>query len=185
MMNLMLKDFFKTGMTLLVAVLLAVGLIFFVFQSYQVDGISMEPTLQNDDRLVVWKLPRTWARVTGHDFTPKLDDIIVFDQPNLSACGQYGERQLIKRVIGLPGDRVVVNAGSLTVYNDAHPLGYKPDTTGEYQTNQPTPNNTDVTIQAGQIFVSGDNRPDSCDSRSFGPIKLSQVVGTLALRLPT
>src|SRR5712671_5845014 len=62
---------------LLIAPLVAVLLTAFVFQSYQVDGPSMQTTLQNSDRLIVWKMSRTWARITGHAFVPQRGDIIV------------------------------------------------------------------------------------------------------------
>src|SRR5579862_938655 len=88
------------------AFLIAILLNTFVIQSYQVDGESMEPTLQNDDRLIVNKIPRTLSRIDGHQFVPQRGDIIIFNEDGLP--GFIGQKQLIKRVIGLPGERVVV-----------------------------------------------------------------------------
>lgn len=179
------RDILSTLSVLLVAILIAVSLIAFVFQSYQVEGPSMENTLQNNDRLIVWKLPRTWARITGHSYVPKRGDIIVFVERNLAAYGQPGARQLIKRVIGLPGDRVVVNNNVITIYNQKHPSGFQPDTTLPYKTANipPTAGNIDVTLGRDQLYVCGDNRPESLDSRAFGPINLNDVVGKLAVRV--
>ena len=170
-----------------VAILVAFTLVIFVFQSYQVDGPSMENTLQNNDRLIVWKLPRTWARITSHQFVPKRGDIVVFTESanGLQACGQFESKQLIKRVIGLPGDRVVVNNGYYTIYNKQYPNGFDPDKTLPYhnQITETTTGNIDITLSKTQVFVSGDNRTNSCDSRNFGPINTNQISGKLILRL--
>lgn len=179
-------ELFSTLGILITALLVAIFIIAFVFRSYQVDGPSMENTLQNTDKLIIWKVPRSWARVTGHDYIPKRGDIIVFEQSGLSEFGQEDTKQLIKRVIGLPGDRVVVSDGHFTVYNKEHPNGYDPDQTLPYAKgkNFPTTSgNVDVTLGKHQIFASGDNRPDSLDSRAFGPINADQIVGKLVLRV--
>lgn len=177
------KDIISIVVVLLSALILAFGLISFVFQSYQVDGPSMQNTLHNDDHLIVWKVPRTWARITGHEYIPKRGDIIVFNEPGLGAFGQNQDKQLIKRVIGLPGDRVVVKNGKITIYDKAHPQGFDPDTTLPYHNTVYTAGNVDVTLNANQLFVCGDNRGDSLDSRVFGPIQASNVVGKLVLRV--
>ncbi len=155
-------------------------------QSYQVDGQSMETTLQNHDRLIVDKIPRTWSRITRHPYVPKRGDIIVFNQNGLFGANGLAEKQLIKRVIGLPGDHLVINNGHYTIYNAQHPNGFDPDTSSGYKITQPTfPTGpySNVTLKAGQIFVSGDNRANSEDSRAFGPINANQVVGQLILRI--
>lgn len=177
-------EFFSTVAILVMALLAALLIINFVFRSYQVDGPSMENTLQNADKLIIWKVPRTWARITGHDYIPKRGDVIVFSQTGLSEFGDTNEKQLIKRVIGLPGDRVVVGNGTITVYNDQNPGGFEPDETLPYGKNIPnTSGNRDVTLGENEIFVAGDNRPDSLDSRAFGPIKADQIVGKLVVRV--
>lgn len=154
----------------------------FVIQSYQVDGQSMEPTLQNNDRLIVNKIPRTISRIDNHQYVPHRGDIIIFNQVGLPSF--IGEKQLIKRVIGLPGERVVVADGKITVYNPAHPRGFNPDTSDGYTITAPsTVGNVDVTLQKNELFVCGDNRSNSEDSRYFGPIKTSSVVAKLVLRI--
>lgn len=125
-------DILSTFFVIVVALVLALLLITFVFQSYQVDGPSMENTLQNNDRLIVWKVPRTLARLTGHPYVPNRGDIIVFNESGLAAYGQVNTKQLVKRVIGLPGDRVIIKNGSITIYNKQHPNGFDPDTTLPY-----------------------------------------------------
>lgn len=177
-------ELFSTVGILVTALVVAFLIIGFVFRSYQVDGPSMENTLQNADKLIIWKVPRTWSRLTHHAYIPNRGDIIVFTQSGLSEFGQTDSKQLIKRVIGLPGERVVVKDGSYTVYNTEHPNGFNPDRTLSYGKNIPTTSGSvDVTLHKDQIFVSGDNRPDSLDSRSFGPINADKVVGKLVLRV--
>ena len=176
------RSILSTVGLLLSALAIAVLLNTFVIQSYQVDGQSMENTLQNDDRLIVNKVPRTLSRLTGHQYVPKRGDVIIFNQDGLP--GFIGEKQLIKRVIGLPNERVVVNNGRVTVYNSQHPDGFDPDDAGTYKTASPvTIGNVDVTLQKDELFVCGDNRPNSEDSRYFGPIKTNQVVAKLTLRI--
>lgn len=179
------KEALSTIGVLVAALLVAVGLIAYVFQSYQVDGPSMEPTLQNQDRLIVWKLPRTWARITHHQYVPKRGDIIIFTESGLSAYGQENTKQLIKRVIGEPGDRVVVANNTITIYNKAHPRGFQPDKTLPYGSDvtEPAQQNIDVTLGKDQLFVCGDNRTNSLDSRFFGPINTNQIIGKLVIRV--
>ena len=70
------------------------------------------------------------------------------------------------------------------VYNKQHPNGFSPDKTLPYgKVIKDTTNNVDITVPEGRIFVMGDNRPDSLDSRSFGPVDLNDVVGKLVMRV--
>jgi len=178
------RNVVSTVLILLAAPLIALVLTAYIFQSYEVDGPSMETTLHNNDRLIVLKIPRTMSRLTGHAYIPNRGDIIVFVKHNLLEYGQSGDKQLIKRVIGLPGDRVVVSNGKITVYNNQHPDGFDPDSTLPYGKVIPnTPGETDVTVPAGQIFVCGDNRTNSLDSRSFGTVSANDIVGKLIVRI--
>jgi len=178
------RELFSTLGILATALVVALLIIGFVFRSYQVDGPSMESTLQNADKLIIWKVPRTWSSLTGHAYIPSRGDVIVFSESGLSQFGQQDTKQLIKRVIGLPGERVDVGGGHYTVYNREHPNGFDPDKSLPYGKNIPiTSGDGQYTLGADQIFVSGDNRPDSLDSRAFGPISAKQIVGKLVLRV--
>jgi len=176
---------FSTVLLFALAPVIAICIAAFALQSYEVDGQSMETTLQSQDRLIVNKLPRTWARITHRSYIPKRGDIIIFNESGLFDANGLAEKQLIKRVIGLPGDHIVVANGKITVYNAQHPNGFNPDTAVGYQLHVATPSGiySDVTLKPGQIFVCGDNRPNSEDSRYFGPINANQIVGQLALRI--
>ena len=179
-----IKSVFSTLAILLVAPLIAVFLTMFVFQSYQVDGESMETTLYNNDRLIVWKTPKTWSKITGHTYIPKRGDVVVFTEPAIGQFGQDPSKQLIKRIVGLPGERVVVRDGVLTVYNDEHPEGFVPDRALPYgNAITSTPTDGEWTVGKDQVFVVGDNRGNSLDSRTFGPIDAHNIVGKLAVRI--
>lgn len=177
------RNIVSTLLVLFIAPLVALFLTAFVFQSYQVDGPSMETTLQNDNRLIVWKVARSWAKLTGHAYIPNRGDVVIFNTNGLPDFGESG-KQLIKRVIALPGERVVVDSNVLTVYNKQHPNGFQPDATLPYgKVIKDTQGNEDVVVPQGYVFVCGDNRDDSLDSRVFGPVPLNDIVGKLVFRV--
>jgi len=179
-----LKSTLSTLAILLIAPLLALAITAYIFQSYEVDGPSMQTTLQNHDRLIIWKVARTWSRLTHHDYLPKRGDVIVFVKRGLYEDNSSREKQLIKRVIGLPGERVVLKDGKVKVYNAANPNGFDPDTTLPYgKVITTTEGNVDITVPAGQVFVCGDNRANSLDSRYFGPVPAHDIVGQLVARI--
>jgi signal peptidase I len=173
------KDIISTILLFGGALVTAILLNVFVFQSYEVDGQSMEPTLQNHDRLIIYKFGKTVANIEGKTFMPNRGDIIVFHKPNGTSD------QLIKRVIGLPGDHVVVKNEKITIYNTAHQNGFNPDDAPYGGDLSPTAGNVDVTVGAGEVFVCGDNRIPgaSLDSRSLlGNVSTKLIVGKLTLR---
>lgn len=153
----------------------------FVFQSYYVEGTSMTPTLQNNDRLIISKVERTLAGVQGKPYIPERGQIVVLDSSIMGLNGQH--EQLIKRVIGLPGDRLHIEAGTVVITNQQHPDGY--DVTKDLgltnlqatYTEEPL----DLVVPQDRVFVMGDNREQggSYDSRAFGPIEGNQIQGRL------
>jgi signal peptidase I len=178
------KGVFSTILILIAAPLVAIFLTSFVFQSYEVDGPSMETTLQNRDRLIVWKVPRSIARLTNNTYVPRHNDIIVFVKHGLSEYSTANDKQLIKRVIGLPGERVVVDGNTITVYNKEHPDGFNPDAGVNHgQLTNPTSGTVDLVVPEGEVFVCGDNRSNSLDSRAFGTIPAKDIVGKLSIRI--
>lgn len=177
------RELFSTLAILIFAPIIAIILTVFVFQSYQVDGPSMQSTLQNNDRLIVTKLGKTWSEITKSEYIPKRYSIIIFNYNGQSGF-DVTNKQLVKRVIGLPGDRVVVKDGVVAIYNSEHPEGFYPDKVGpESSVITNTKGELDTTLGHDEIFVMGDNRDNSLDSREFGPIRSEDIVGTLRLRI--
>lgn len=168
----------------------------FVFRSYNVVGKSMENTLHNDDRVIVNRLPVTWAHFLGKEYVPERGQIIVFANGEASGAltceapmGQI-DQYIIKRVIAFPGERVTVKDGVLTVYNDEHPEGFSPDEeTRVDENNGPkeySSGEVDMLVPEGEIFVAGDNREGShsFDSRSgLGTIPYCRIIGPAAMRI--
>jgi signal peptidase I len=160
----------------------------FVFRSFNVLGPSMEKTLYTGDRLIVNRLPVTWAQLQNKQYSPQRGQIIVFKNPQYNP-GQ-GDEFIVKRVIAFAGERVVVKDGVLTVYNKAHPDGFQPDKAQANdpgsQPGSPTSGSVDTTVTDGTLFVSGDHREGdfSYDSRSgLGLIPLYDVVGPVGMRI--
>ena len=142
--------------TILPAVLIAFLINFFLAQATQVHGQSMEPTLHSDQRLVVEKVS---YRFHG----PRHGDIVVLKSP------QQSTELLIKRVIGLPGETVEIRQGR--VYINGQELD-------EPYLERPTGGNWGpIIIPPLQVFVLGDNRGFSNDSRAFGVVPIENIVG--------
>jgi len=155
----------------------------FVFQAYHVVGTSMVPNLHDTDYLIISKLGYTQSlieRTFGQDrkYIPPRGQIIVFRFPKDTT------RVFVKRVVGLPGDRVVVKNGSVTIYNQQNPNGFNPD--AKYESKDATTLiDTDEVVQTGNVFVMGDNRTPngSYDSREWGELPSSYIIGNAVLRL--
>jgi len=174
---------------LLFIVLVIVGTVLintFVFRSFSVLGPSMETTFFTGDRLIVNRLPITFAGIQNKEYVPSRGDIIVFKNPRFVA-GEPDE-YIVKRVIAFPGERVTVTGGKLTVYNKDNPSGFHPDDTKAHigRPGTFTSGDVDMTVPDGTIFVSGDHRLGNCsyDSRSgLGTIPYFDVVGPVAFRI--
>ena len=144
----------------------------------------MENTLHTGDRLIVNRLPVTWAQLQNKSYVPDRGQVIVFKNPKYIAG--MGEEYIVKRVIAFPGDRVILKDGKFTVYNVDHPGGFNPDDNSRGEPQQPTDGQVDMTVPAGELFVSGDHRQEgySSDSRNgLGTIPYYDVVGPVALRI--
>ena len=141
--------------TVIPAVLLALLISHFVAQGTYVEGQSMEPNLHNEQRLIVEK-------ISYHLHLPRRGNIVVIDV-------DFSDIPLIKRVIGLPGETVEIRENRVLI--DGQPLDepYLPTLfMREYGPAQ---------VPEGHIFVMGDNRGASNDSRAFGPVSVDRIIG--------
>jgi signal peptidase I len=160
--------------TLVLTVVIFVGIQVFVAQPYKVEQVSMENTLLPNQYVLVDKLTPRWA-------TYARGDIVVFDPPETWSPGR--DVPYIKRVIGLPGDRIELRDGAVFVNDVKLEEPYVFENNGVPQPSAPSPlGATEWLVPAGDLFVMGDHRGESADSRAFGPIALSHVIGRAWLR---
>jgi signal peptidase I len=162
----------ETAITILVALLLAGLAHAFAFQAFWIPTSSMVPTLGVGDRVLVQKAFFSWRDV-------REGDIVVFSQPPLDHCPGQGD--LVKRVIALPGQTIYSSGGSIYVNGRLLAEPYLPhyDPLGP-----PIPNATSqhpYRVPPGEFYMMGDNRAISCDSRYWGPITGSSMVGKVVL----
>lgn len=153
-----------------VALGLALFIRFFVAAPYVVSGQSMDPNFEDWNYLIV-------DRVTYDIGDPQRGDVVVFDLP------QEGGRSLIKRIIGLPGETVVLAGQSVSIINDKHPEGFALDEPYLDPKNLEGQNDMRMTLAADEYFVLGDNRRVSADSRIWGTLPREKIVGRALVRL--
>ncbi|QOR68540.1 signal peptidase I [Cytobacillus suaedae] len=147
---------------LAIAVILAATIRYFLFAPIVVDGLSMMPTLHNEDRMIVNKI--------GYKIgDPKRFDIVVFHATE--------EKDYIKRVIGLPGDRVEYKDDTLYINGQAYEEPYLEQYKSEVVDGPLTDPFVLEEVPEGHIFVMGDNRRQSKDSRHIGPVPIEEVLG--------
>lgn len=166
------------------AVAMALFLNAFVFQSYYVDGESMAPTLHTNDRLIISKVERSVAHLRGTAYVPKRGQIVVINgQASPDTAGRAPE--LIKRVIGVPGDKIEVHNGTVRVTTSSGAQFDSDEALGLDLARTFSENNAVVTVPEGHVFVLGDNRGrgGSLDSRSFGMVRSDYIDGRLWMRI--
>ncbi|HSD12574.1 MAG TPA: signal peptidase I [Patescibacteria group bacterium] len=141
---------------------------YFLIQPFYVKGASMEPNFYDHEYLIIDEI--------GYRLNqPQRGEIVVFRYPNDPR--QY----FIKRIIGLPGERIKVSGGQVWVYNAEHPDGKVLDE-HSYLGAIYTSGEKDVQLADDEYFLMGDNRGASLDSRSFGPVTRSFIVGRVWFR---
>jgi len=180
----LLKDGISIVLFLVIVVIGTTLVNSFVFRSFNVVGPSMRPTMETGDRLIVNRLPVTIAQLQNQPYVPERGQVIVFKNPQFNRG--MDDEFIVKRVIGLPGERVVLNNGIFTVYNNDNPDGFNPDESHTDEPAGPAVGAVDTVVPMGELFVVGDNRVgnNSYDSRSgLGTIPLYDVVGPVGLRV--
>ena len=159
-------------LVLVVALLVALGIRTFVLQQFYISGPSMETTLYQPNRVLVNKLSYRFGDISR-------GDVVVFDR--VTSNGRDVQHDdLIKRVIALPGETVSIKA--CVVHIDGLQLEetYLPErdvSQTDLVARCRQPEMAPVVVPEGQVFVLGDNRPQSMDSRVFGPVDKKSIVG--------
>ena len=165
--------FVDTIETIVIAAAIFVVVYLFLIQPHQIRGVSMVPTFHDREYILTDKVSYRFSN-------PERGDIIVFQAP------KDHELDFIKRIIGLPGERVKIQNGSVYIYNDKNPNGVKlnepyladPSTSpGDFASEGEI-----ITLGENEYFVMGDNRPRSSDSRVWGPIQKNEIVGRAWVR---
>lgn len=145
----------------------------FIIQPFIVDGGSMLPTFHNKEFLLVDK----FSYFVGK---PDRGDVAIFKLYE-GGTNPYTGKHLIKRVIGLPGERVVVNNGVTYIFNEENPKGFELDES--YILYKDMSKNADITLDEHHYFVMGDNRTQSYDSRDWGALDEKNLKGQVLFRL--
>lgn len=154
---------FEMAKITLIAVAIILPIRYFLIKPFYVNGASMEPNYHNNEYLII-------DEITYRFEQPARGDVVVFKYPNDHS--QY----FIKRVIGLPLERIVVRDNAVFVHNNAYPDG-KQLAEPYLETGTPTQIDTDITLSGDEYFVLGDNRTESLDSRRFGPVRANEIIG--------
>lgn len=161
---------------LLIMLVIAFDLVFgfvrpFVMEPMRVPSSSMAPTLQPGDRVLTNKL--------AYDFTaPERGDLVVFDSVDESS-----DEEIVKRVIGLPGDEISIEKGKLLMNREPPQEPYlDPETNSTPQSFPGLETFGPLFVPKDHVFVMGDNRNNSYDSRFFGPVPDENLVGKVSLR---
>lgn len=148
-----------------IAAVIVIPIRYYLFQPFFVRGQSMDPNFENGDYLIIDEIT---YRLRG----PERGEVIVFKFPyDIS-------QRFIKRVIGLPGETVVIKDGQITIYNES---GSKILDESDYL-NAVTEGDINIKLKNNEYFVLGDNRGFSFDSRRFGAVPKDNIIGRVALR---
>ena len=152
-----------------VALVLAFSIRFFIAAPYLVQGASMDATFHSNNYLII-------DRISYRFEEPQRGDVIVFRYP------RDPSRSFIKRVIGLPGETVVMDGHSVRIIDDTHPDGFIIDEPYAGANNM-RENHLRITIDKNEYFVLGDNRDESADSRIWGLLPRENIIGRALVRL--
>lgn len=151
----------------LIALVIVLPIRLFVAQPFIVSGSSMVPTFKNGEYLIVDELTYRFE-------TPDRGDVVIFRFPGDT------KKFFIKRIIGLPGETVVITRGDISIINDMYPEGIPLE---EGYIEEKSFESGRVELGPDEYFVMGDNRRQSSDSRSWGPLPDDLLIGRALVRL--
>jgi len=151
----------------LIAVAVVIPIRVFIAQPFIVSGSSMVPTFENKDYLIVDEISYRLGE-------PERFDVVVFKYP------KDPSKYFIKRIIGLPNEKVDIQGSDLTITNEEHQDGFKLE---QSFVKNKSNDNLNFELASDEYFVMGDNRSASSDSRYWGPVKRNLLIGRAFLRL--
>ncbi len=159
--------------SIVLALSVFVLLYLFVVQPNEVNGNSMVPNFQNRERILTDKLSYQFGE-------PKRGDVVVFKAPASEPCSE-NECEYIKRIIGIPGDRVMVSSGQVYLNGELLEQDFLP---ADFVTEPGSfcQEGVEVEVSEGNYLVFGDNRSHSRDGREFGPIPRKLILGKAFFR---
>lgn len=166
-MKKFLWSLFEVVETVAIAVIAVILVRTFIAQPFLVSGSSMEPNFKDGDYLLVDELSYRFRE-------PLRGEVVVFKYP-----GDH-KSYYIKRIIGLPGERIVIKNDSVTIYGAD---GNEIKLAENYISGMSISKNIDEKLNPNEYFVMGDNRDFSFDSRSWGPLTRGDVTGLVKFRL--
>ncbi|MFH1712936.1 MAG: signal peptidase I [Candidatus Jacksonbacteria bacterium] len=144
----------------------------FLFQPFYVKGSSMEPNFFDGEYLIIYQLPYRFPQKFGKFQEEDRGRTLIFHPPN------DPKEFYIKRLIGLPGERVEITDGRVKIYNDIYPNGFILDENYlPFEIKTLSGSYNDILLGVDQIYVLGDNRGYSLDSRRLGPVPMQNVIG--------
>ncbi len=153
----------------LISVAIIAPIRYFLIQPFYVKGASMEPNFHDNEYLIIDEISFRFRQ-------PARGEVVVLKNPR-------GEKDFyIKRIIGLPGDRVVIQNDTIQIFNVQYPDGVALNERAYLSPTVRTSGDLDLNLQKDQYFVLGDNRPASLDSRAFGFVTRSEIVGRTWIR---
>ncbi len=155
---------------ILIALVIVIPLRYFVVQPFVVNGESMETNFSDKDYLIVDEMSYKIRE-------PKRGEVVVFRYK-----GNQSE-YFIKRIIGMPGERVEVSGGKVTIFNGNNSEGKNLVENAYLENSKKTPGEARITLGPDEYFVMGDNRNASSDSRTWGSLDKKDIVGKAWLRL--
>lgn len=169
-----MRRFFASVLEVLEVAVVAVAAVFlirsFIVQPFLVSGASMAPNFSDGDYLLI-------DEVTYRFRTPERGEVVVFRSPTDPSV------YFIKRIIGLPGEKVEIRGGRIYIYNDAQPDGFTLDEPYLPKHAVTAGAISRVSLSGGEYFLMGDNRNFSFDSRSWGALGSDKIIGLVRLRL--
>lgn len=152
----------------------------FLFQPFFVQGASMEPNFEDGQYLIVNELGYKDTNLGFYEVKPfkeiNRQEVVVFRYP------LDPSKFFIKRVIGLPGEKIQIKNNQVTIFNGDHPDGFALDESQYLNKNVVTNGDMVVNLKDNEYFVMGDNRMYSSDSRSWGPVPQQDIMGRVMLR---